>query len=115
MSDDDSRYHDVFELSLHHGTGVFRDFDGLASRDEVFKICEVPETETNPPKYVWDLVCEEPEIESLLPAIRDITLNIIFEQLDLTEHKPTWDEAFQVANTVHELLTVRKWLKVKDF
>jgi len=109
-SGQDPNFHYVNDLATHFGLDTHRDFEGLVSRDVVIKACMNADEDD----YVWDLVCAEGTPE-LVAAVRDITLNIMHEQMEQVDTVPPWAEVFQIAFTVHAMLTCNAWLKVETF
>lgn len=110
---------DVPYLVQAHGTGRYRDFEGLTDSREVVAVC-YPQGMDKP--SLWDLVCEGDEerhpndARQIKEATRDITLNLIHEFLDQGEPDQFDGErgqetAHAICYAVHELLTVRQWTK----
>lgn len=126
MAFDPRKYYDLSRESAKHGSGSFRDFntlERLAETDIVIgfpvsaekvlmqrclNICRSPD---NDALHIWDLVCEATEPDELRRIVRDITLNLVHEQLS-SGGFPAWIEVFQIANTVHEMLTCNSWQRV---
>tara|TARA_Y100000310_G_C20033059_1_gene512663 strand:+ start:156 stop:533 length:378 start_codon:yes stop_codon:yes gene_type:complete len=104
--------HDVLtaiETQRDSGKASYRDFEGMADPARIRDYCWEPKSET----WCWDMVCDKDENPMVRRMVRDIALNIVFEQLD-TSGNSSWEEAFMICYTIRELLTVRHWSPVSD-
>lgn len=98
-------YHDIITQD-YQPTERYRDFEGFTSSNDALRACLNPNSPI--PTYVWDLLAIEDE--DLKTKVRDITINLVYEMLDQDEDV-TWHTVCAITHTVHEMLTVRWWMK----
>lgn len=95
-------YHDVHLSLPMEASNRFRDFEGLYSKAEVLARCQMGT------QFVWDILeIEDAQVKAM---VQDMTINLVNEHLN-TSDEITENEAFIIAHTVHEMLTVRWWMK----
>lgn len=99
-------YHDVTLIIETCGGEIYRDFEGLVDATRAFNACR-----DEAGQYVWDIVMATAPDEGLSQVVRDITLNLVSEQLGYGGRTPPFTEVVQICSTIYEMLTCKLWLK----
>jgi hypothetical protein len=100
-------YHDLADITKQ--PEILRDFEGITDPAQTLRSCLVKKN-----TWVWDIVCPNDKDDDLRRRVRDITLNLIYERADQGDIILNTSEILELATVVHELLTVRYWMKVED-